>query len=802
MTDRTRPPGFEPYRPGGAQSAPPRRPELPKRPPTLSELRARGGGSRGNPGVGPGAGMGGSGMGGGGLFKAAAYVVLGVVAVVGLGIGYLSLFPPTDLIRTRLVEEVKARTGRTLAIEGPASLTFFPTLGVVMDRVSLSAPPAMGGSPLVAMEQLKVGVKVLPLLQSRVEIDQFVLTRPTFTLRVDKSGRKNWSFAADETDAARPTRLAAAGATRTDAEPLVVAQAGGAATSSTGRTASLDGVALGDVRIIAGTIHHVDDTTGRRHSLTDVDLTVALPAMTSPLTASGAIGYKGQKVGLTAAVTTPGDILSARPARILADIKSTHLLARYDGRLSLAGGDLLDGALAAETGDLRQLVRWLSGPLPQAKGFGPASVAGRLKVTSLAVSLLGADIGLDGATATGDVVVTTSGQRPHVAADLKVSELDLNKYRPGARAGARDGDDAVTPPQQRRGDVAPAAGATRQADGRTAPASIDDLLRDPETRVRGYTAREGWSNETIDVTPLAAADADLKIDAARLLVGGIATGRTLLTVTLRDRVLRASLNEMQLYSGRGTGIVTLDAAAGPPAITSNISLDGVSASPLLKDAAGIEWLSGTGKLALVLAAQGASERQIVEALDGTASFVFTNGAVRGFNIPQAIRGMSQGRMSDLSAAPEQTTDFSRLSISFKITDGLAESTDLAMQSPLLRVAGEGKVMLPEREVDYLVRPKLVANLTGQGGATGLTGLEIPVRIHGPFGNLDYTPDLKGIFGDPAKATEAIKQIGEQLKGKDGKAILDSLLGGGKPGDPKSDPKKLLDGLLGGSRQQQ
>jgi AsmA protein len=57
-----------------------------------------------------------------------------------------------------------------------------------------------------------------------------------------------------------------------------------------------------------------------------------------------------------------------------------------------------------------------------------------------------------------------------------------------------------------------------------------------------------------------------------------------------------------------------------------------------------------------------------------------------------------------------------------------------LQAPLLRVGGKGSANLNSEMVDYLVNAKLVGTIEGQQGESSdqLAGLEIPVRIKGPF----------------------------------------------------------------------
>jgi AsmA protein len=98
--------------------------------------------------------------------------------------------------------------------------------------------------------------------------------------------------------------------------------------------------------------------------------------------------------------------------------------------------------------------------------------------------------------------------------------------------------------------------------------------------------------------------------------------------------------------------------------------------------------------------------------------------------------------------------------------------------PLIRVTGAGAVKLGERTIDYTLKPKIVADARGQGGAIDIGGLEVPLKVQGPWEKPKFAPDLGGVLKDPNKAVDAIKEIGKQFKGKDAKEVLRGLFGGG------------------------
>ena len=60
-------------------------------------------------------------------------LLLGVVT-------FLLVAAPVDLVRDRLIEQVKSRTGRDLVVSGPTSLVFFPRLAISLGERRRSRP--------------------------------------------------------------------------------------------------------------------------------------------------------------------------------------------------------------------------------------------------------------------------------------------------------------------------------------------------------------------------------------------------------------------------------------------------------------------------------------------------------------------------------------------------------------------------------------------------------------------------------------------------------------------------------------
>lgn len=709
-----------------------------------------------------------------GLGSLVFYGVLGLIAMAAGAAAFAVVALPANFVRDRVVTAVKEKTGRDLVIGGPASFTFYPALGVSLGDVTLSgAPGASASNPLVAMKSLDVRVAFWPLIQREVRISTLILRDPVFNLEIDENGRRSWDFASAD-DRKSWTRVAqAGGGTASDAQDAP--QSGGS-----GNLLRVGDVKLEDVRIDNGTLNYRDARTGKLTEISAINTKMELAALSEPLLAEGSLAWKGKTISFNSALSSPADVAGNRPAKLKVSLGTDALDASFEGSARLHDDLSAEGILSAKSPSARALAHWVGIDLPPSDGFGPMTAKGLLRTSPNQLALSTAEIVLDQTTARGDIALDTRGARPQVNASLKLTELDLNTYRSTGETRR-----AAPPP------ASPGDGSKAQ--------SIEDLLQEaapPGPRVKGYTKRHGWDEEPFDLDALGTIDANAKLSIGKLTVRTIHLDQSDVTVALKNRVMKTTLDQVRLYQGTGRGTITLDGTAGTSAsLTANLALDGIEAQPLLTDAAEIDRLTGKGRLSLALAGQGTSERQIVETLNGKMEFAFADGAITGVNVAEMMRNLSKGNLGGLDTRPTDKTDFSEMTSTWVVKSGIAENQDLKLVGPLLRVSGSGRVALPTREVDYMLRPKVVADLTGQGATQEVSGIEVPVRMHGSWDDPKFTPDLAGALKNP-KAAETIKEIGKQFKGKKADEIVNDLLGGGEKAEStKAKGKKLLEQFL-------
>ena len=283
----------------------------------------------------------------------------------------------------------------------------------------------------------------------------------------------------------------------------------------------------------------------------------------------------------------------------------------------------------------------------------------------------------------------------------------------------------------------------------------------PPRQRRGDGA-SGWSDAKIDFSALKSVNAELNLSVDQLSYGTIKAGPINVRAGVAGGKLKVELPNFQLYGGVGTGVLAVDATGKTPVQAFRFSLSNLDAYPFLDAVAAFQRIEGKAAIAIDLTASGASQRAMVSALKGTAKFEFTDGAIRGINVAKMVRNLSSATLSGWQEGEAEKTDFASLGASFKIAQGKAQTNDLHLNGPLVRMAGTGTIDLPAQTLNFRVDPQVVASLEGQGGKTDLAGLGVPVAINGPWAAPSIYPDIAGILENPQAAYAKLSKLGGGL----------------------------------------
>ena len=290
-----------------------------------------------------------------------------------------------------------------------------------------------------------------------------------------------------------------------------------------------------------------------------------------------------------------------------------------------------------------------------------------------------------------------------------------------------------------------------------------------------------------------------------LKIANVKTQNVNIGLNAQQGVVNVSPFAANLYQGSMNGALKVDARA-TPVITFKQAMKNISIGPLLVDAINNDMLAGTGSVDVDITTQGATVGALKKALAGNASLNLADGAVKGIDIAGTIRDLKNKvnilKSKDaIDADKNKKTDFSELTASFNIKNGVAHNEDLAMKAPILRLAkgdSKGDIDIGAEKINYLAKPTIVKSLKGQGGADldQLSGLSIPVKITGTFASPKFGMDFAAIGAAIAKSNLLDKVSGEkgaavkELLGNENKAdALKNILGGSKSKTGSTDTSK-------------
>jgi AsmA protein len=650
------------------------------------------------------------------------FSVLTAIVVIAAAIFFVGpLFISTDDVRNQLFAQVEAATGYRLRVSGPVDVTLFPSLDLVAEDVGIAQPASGTDAEFATAKKLRFGLMLRGLLDGNVRMTEVTLVDPVIAVPQAKT-------------------VAAPGATVGE---QAAPGSGGQSVAETLKRLSLDSLVIENGTLI---LPASGEAKGKR--IEQLNLEASLPAFDKPLTFDAGAVIDGKAMHAAGSIGSFGQFLEGAAVPVSLTFEAPAYLddkATLAATASYKNDTLALSQFTAKSGD-----KTLAGTavykdetliLSQFTATsGKDSFAGNAsyKGNTLTVNPLRANV--RGTILAGSLSADLSNKVPYVVASLAAKTLNIN-----ALTG--------TPVSSGGG----AAGG-------------------------GGSAAAGWSDAPIDFSPLRKINGKFGVSAEQLVYNDIKISPVAIQATLSGGKLNATLGNFGLYKGAGSANLAVDASGKTPAQRVQMSLANFAARPFLIDTAGFQSIEGNGAITLDLSASGASQRAMVSGLNGTAKLEFTNGAIRGINIAKMLRNLGTGVVTGWQGGEAEKTDFASLGASFTVAQGQATTQDLHLAGPLVRMTGTGTVNLPARQLKFRVDPQLVATLEGQGGASDLQGLGVPVIIEGPWSKPKFYPDIKGILENPVAAYEKLKQFGgglAKLPGLDKTGALPNIIQDGK-----------------------
>jgi AsmA protein len=272
--------------------------------------------------------------------------------------------------------------------------------------------------------------------------------------------------------------------------------------------------------------------------------------------------------------------------------------------------------------------------------------------------------------------------------------------------------------------------------------------------------KEAKADDRIDLAALKGKTVSGKIAIGALTVKRVKLENVKAEIKLDGGKLDVSPHTASLYGGTLSGALSADADGNK--IRAKEAMQNISVGAFLRDFAQKDLLEGRGNVTLDVQTAGGTVTALKKALAGSAKVEMKDGAIKGINLAESARNAKSALgAKQTKADASQKTDFSEMSASFKIANGVAHNDDLKALSPFLRLGGAGNLDIGNNTIDYLAKATLAATAKGQGGRDvgNVAGITIPVHLSGPLDNPNWHVDYSGLLGGVAGSVAEIGKKG-------------------------------------------
>ncbi|HEY4370177.1 MAG TPA: AsmA family protein [Steroidobacteraceae bacterium] len=719
-------------------------------------------------------------------WKIAAYIAGGLIAAIVVAFALIVMFVDPNDYRDRIAAVVEQQTGRKLILSGDLKLSVFPWLALQTGAASLSDAPGFGTEPFVAIQESRMGVRLLPLLRGKLEVGELRLVGARVHLITDAQGRDNWAdlgknkapSPTEPGNSAAPQLPTIAGLQIKDAAISMENRQTRSQRAirefnlETGRLESgrpfsltsdfvLDQGAELSVKVHVSTTVTADLERNTHHLANpEIDVTVSgqgypadgIPVQIRAKSLTVDIGHETNQLdGLAVTTTWKGDGLPVAgvPVALHAESLQANLaaqtLALTGLQAEVAGANLsgtlqgteivdaphISGPLRLEPISLREWLPKLGIKLPATRDpavFGKLSFASKVNLTKTSAELAEVTLQLDDTTAKGSVGVADFASKA-LRFDLDVDRIDADRY--------------LAPP---------AAGAPAKTEGKQPPTEI------PVEALRNLNARG-------------------QLQVGEAIFSGIKFTKLRLGVNSRDGKLRLNPSEASMYGGTYRGDIGVDTTTDVARVSLDEHLSGIDFAPLFKDLFKTSRVSGRGNANIKVSGAGRNTDELVKTLDGNVNFSVADGALEGADLWYEIRRaralLKQQAVPDRTG-PERTT-FTSLRGTGAMKDGVLSNDDLNVAMQYLKVTGQGTVDIPKNGIDYRLVASVV-RIPQEGADTAqmqdMVDAQIPVKVTGSLTAPKVRPDIEGYVKDRAK--QELKKQQDKVEEKVKKKLGDKL----------------------------
>jgi AsmA protein len=336
------------------------------------------------------------------------YGLIGAVIVLLLaGVAVAPFLVSVEGFQRQIEARALHATGRELHINGGLHFTLLPQPSFAAKDVTLANMPGGHATQMVRVAEMRLGVRMIPLFEGRVEVTDIVLDHPEIAFEVTRDGAANWTVVREKTEESG-IRLP--------------------------RDTSLSALTIHD-----GRVSYDNEKLGVHRTIAALNAQVSLATADAPLDVAGAFDHQDQHFAFRTHLATLKSLTAGRPTQAVLHLDGDLLHVSFDGTLQRDGQ--VAGVLALSTPSLRNLSAWAGRPIAAGDGLGALALKADVAAAGHRYALSRLDASLDGMRISGNLVADLGGRVPVLNGAVAIDDLDLNRYlvEKHARAAARAG---------------------------------------------------------------------------------------------------------------------------------------------------------------------------------------------------------------------------------------------------------------------------------------------------------------------------------------------------------------------------
>lgn len=637
----------------------------------------------------------------------AGFVVLLVIAVVGFVYTFDANTYKAEI--TKLAESV---TGRPINIAGDMDISLYPWIGIKINDVTVDNTAGFSNKTFASIGQFDVKVKIMPLLQKRLDIDKVVLHRTSVNLEINTAGVDNWS---DFTG-------------RSESDSM---------TSEFG----LAGLSIGGIDLADSSLTWLDANSGKQFKITKLSLSTQAITHGQPLPVELKAHVQSNQPEWQAAIkaTTVLDFNDSK-AEFNADklkMAVTALLpGKHVNKLSFAMVTNSTINLQTQTAKLTNarigaLGMVMSGTFDVENIFSVPLIQGPIKVKAFEAAKLAKHIKVD---------------MPQFANEQSLKKISLTALFKTDFNTVYLNDISATMDQTKVNGLVHITGMTQPV--------VKYELKADKINLDDYKLVRNDSNQ--DKKPLTldfvkAVDLEGVLDIETATLDGVELKQVHIASNIENDIVNANPVTAQVSEGEVKAALRFDARNTPEVLlTAEVKQVDAESSigPLLNNIIGDQApnIKGLVNMDASLNAKGASMTALKSSLQGTVTVTMDKVIVKGIDFEHASQSVvveyaerndfRVSRTFNQEYVPDSTTEFQNLHATFKLSKGRLVNKDLLLVSDKVNVTGSGSLDVFNGKLDY--RPVIDMNMKSTVNVRDkLRDHPMEYHAHGSFGELSY-----------------------------------------------------------------